>query len=142
MRVVLDTNVVISGFLWHGAPYDILKAASWGTLSAVTSFPLLDELSQVLSRKKFVPILKETGFLPDELRKMYESFCEIVIPAVSKEVIVVADPKDDVVVLTAENAHASFVVSGNAHLLKLKLYKWFDIVTPADFLKIHSRHTR
>jgi hypothetical protein len=111
--------------------------ASGGMDSAFTSLPLLNELSRVLSEEKFLPILKETGYTPGELRSTYESFCEIVIPAVSNEIIVSADPTDDMVVLTAETAHASFIVTGNSHLLKLKSYKTCRIVTPSDFLKIH-----
>ena len=50
MRVVADTNIVVSGFLWHGNPRLVLEAARDGFISLFTSGALLDELEDVLSR--------------------------------------------------------------------------------------------
>jgi putative PIN family toxin of toxin-antitoxin system len=53
VRLVLDTNTVISGLLWHGAPGKLIDAAQAGTISLFTSAPWLAELRGVLSRRKF-----------------------------------------------------------------------------------------
>ena len=54
MRGVADTNIVISGLLWHGPPRDVLDAARAGDLSLSTTGVLLAELQDVLVRPTFV----------------------------------------------------------------------------------------
>jgi hypothetical protein len=53
MKIVLDTNIIISALFWKGAPRLILDLARSGTLTLFTSSDLLNELTNVLSRKKF-----------------------------------------------------------------------------------------
>lgn len=54
MRVVLDTNVVVSGLIWGGQPYQLLRAATDGEVELFTSPLLLDELREVLAREHLV----------------------------------------------------------------------------------------
>jgi len=53
MRLVLDTNVVVSALLWKCKPRRLLRAVAFGGFELVTSDPLLAELADVLSRGKF-----------------------------------------------------------------------------------------
>ncbi len=53
MNIVLDTNTVISGLFWRGAPGQELDLARSGTFTLFTSPDLLSELADVLGRKKF-----------------------------------------------------------------------------------------
>ena len=57
MRLVLDTNVVLSGLLWRSHPRRLLDLAREGTVSLFTSGVLLDELADVLSREKWATML-------------------------------------------------------------------------------------
>ena len=57
MRVVADTNVVVSGLLWHGNERRLLDAARDGFVELFTSKELLAELEDVLGRSKFAPRL-------------------------------------------------------------------------------------
>ena len=50
MRLVLDTNVIISALLWGGVPYQLIEAAAAGEIEFVTSAALLAELRNVLGR--------------------------------------------------------------------------------------------
>ena len=50
MRVVLDTNIVISALLWGGLPYRLLQLAVAGEIEVLTSPALLAELAEVLER--------------------------------------------------------------------------------------------
>ena len=50
MRLVLDTNVVVSAVVWGGVPYQLLQAATAGTVDLYTSPFLLDELRRILAR--------------------------------------------------------------------------------------------
>ena len=54
MRVVVDTNTIVSGLFWHGAPRRVLDAARTGRIQLFTSPVLLAELEDVLSRKNLV----------------------------------------------------------------------------------------
>ena len=58
MRVVADTNIVVSGLLWRGNPRRVLDAARDGIIELFTSPSLLEELEEVLSRKKFATRLE------------------------------------------------------------------------------------
>ena len=62
-RTVPDTNIVISGLLWRGNPRRVLDAARDGIIELYTSPVLLEELEDVLSRKKIRP--------PTRRRKCY-----------------------------------------------------------------------
>ena len=53
MRVVLDTNIVVSGLLWHGSPRQVLNAARAGNIIPFTTGDLLGELHDVMARPKF-----------------------------------------------------------------------------------------
>ena len=57
MRIVLDTNVVVSGLLWSGRPARLLDLLRAGQASAFTSEALLDELAGVLSRRRLAAVL-------------------------------------------------------------------------------------
>ncbi len=61
MRVVADTNIVVSGLLWRGNPRLILDAARDGGIDLYTSGALLDELEEVLVREKFSGRLRAAG---------------------------------------------------------------------------------
>lgn len=50
VRVVIDTNVAISGLLWHGKPRSVLEQARSGVITIFSSPALLDELADVLTR--------------------------------------------------------------------------------------------
>ena len=67
MKIVLDTNTVISGLLWKGAPRQILDLARSGSLTLFTSPELLAELANVLERKKFSARLALAETNVDEL---------------------------------------------------------------------------
>ena len=61
MRVVADTNTVVSGLLWHGNPRQVLEAARSGTLQLYTSAALLGEIEEILQRPKFAQRLSLAG---------------------------------------------------------------------------------
>lgn len=67
MKIVLDTNKVISGLLWKGAPRQVLDLARSGSITLFTSPELLAELADVLGRKKFSARLALAETNVDEL---------------------------------------------------------------------------
>ena len=67
MRIVIDTNVLLSGLLWRGTPHALLNQARAGTVELVTSLALLDELAEVIARPKFASILQRTSRTPERI---------------------------------------------------------------------------
>ena len=59
MRAVLDTNVLLSGLFWHGAPHALLERVRDSALTLVSSPALLAELAEVIGRAKFDSILAQ-----------------------------------------------------------------------------------
>jgi len=133
MRVVADTNTVISGLLWSGTPRRVLDAARAGTIELFTSAVLLAELEDVLSREKFAQRLALVGLTPRDLVLGYAALALLVDPA-AIDPVVVADPDDDFVLACAVAADAEIIVSGDSHLLNLKKYQSIHILTAAELL--------
>ncbi len=108
MRLVADTNSVISGFLWNGPPARLIDAAVHRRITLFTSLPLLAELEGVLARDKFKHQLQKRGVSVEELFEGYLAIVKVVVPAAIAPVIV-GDPDDDVVLATAVAAKAELL---------------------------------
>lgn len=129
-RVVLDSNVIISGFLFGGPPARMLECAVRGKIACFTSLPILDEVRDVLQRPKF-------GLSPDQALTLIEELHDlfIVVTPTQRIQAVVTDPDDNAILECAMAACAELVVSGDAHLLNLGQWKHIRILSPSDALK-------
>jgi putative PIN family toxin of toxin-antitoxin system len=138
MRVVADTNIIVSGLMWDGPPRRVLEAASAGQISLFTSPALLAELEDVLGREKFALRLARVGRTARDLVERYALLAES-IDAPGIDPVILADPDDDVVLACALAAGAARIVSGDHHLLELKDYRQILIVTAVQLLdEIHD----
>lgn len=131
MRLVLDTNSVVSGLLWHGLPGKLIDAAQNGAISLYTSAPLLAELRGVLLREKFAKQVQARGIPAIKIFDGYAALAILVAPA-SISPVVANDPADDAVLACALAAKADLIVSGDNDLRSLKIYQDIPIVTPAE----------
>ena len=137
MRLVLDTNTVISGLLWNNAPSRLIEAGLLGTVELFTTRALLLELEDVLPRRKLARRVAVTGLKVEQLAARYALLARIVEPAVIARVS--ADPDDDHVLACALAAQADLVGSGDAHLLNLKFYGGIPIVRTSEALEFIAR---
>lgn len=138
MRLVLDTNIALSGLLWGGTPGRLIDAADARHVALFTSAALLAELYGVLSRPKFARPLAQRGLTVDDLLHGYAALAAMVRPA-SIAPTILRDPADDAVLAAALGAQADMIVSGDAHLLDLKNFHGMRIVTASDaFIQIGS----
>lgn len=127
LRIVFDSNVVISGFLFGGPPARLLQLAVGGAVQCFTSFAILDEIRDVLQRPKFGLTPEQSLTLVEELHEL----CRVVTPKESVRAVL-ADPDDNAVLECALEARAHRVVSGDSHLLSLGQWKGIRILTPAE----------
>jgi len=129
MRVVADTNVLISAFLFGGLPRAFLNLGLAGAFSLVTSGALLEELDEKLSGKFAVPEAKALAFLSQLKGKATVMSPSFVLNAV------LGDPDDNRVLECAVAGKANFVVSGDRHLLRLGSHAGIAILRVRQFLE-------
>ncbi|MBC8100595.1 MAG: putative toxin-antitoxin system toxin component, PIN family [Armatimonadetes bacterium] len=140
MRVVLDTNTVISSLFWRGLPGKVYDAAIAGRYTLLTSDPLIYEFEQVLRRPKFAPLLKAAQYDIDQILAKYRNLAEF-IPLIELPLGIVRDPNDRMVLACAMSGNAGYVVSGDKDLLVLGNYQTISILSTVQFLEILSPHS-
>jgi putative PIN family toxin of toxin-antitoxin system len=136
VRLITDTNVVVSGLLWLGNPGRLLEAAAFGRVTLYTSPVLLAELTATLNTPKLARVIVRSGLTADELLGRYLNVVIVVQPAAVPR-IVPKDADDDHVLACALAAGAELIVSGDKHLLDLGgQYQGMPIVTPAQAVQL------
>ncbi|MFH1541835.1 MAG: putative toxin-antitoxin system toxin component, PIN family [bacterium] len=134
LKVVVDTNVIISGLLWTGAPHDIIRLAEDKRITICSSMEIVKEISEVLARGKFLSRLEILRASREELIASFLSVVEIVHPTESISAVK-NDPDDNKILECAVAANANFIVSGDPHIIKLKHFRNIPILNPRKFLK-------
>ena len=129
MRIVIDTNVLISGLLWRGAPHALVELVRDGTLTMIVSPALLGELAEVVTRAKFQPILERSATTPDQILAEIRRLAELIDPP-PLPAPVCRDPDDDDVLALAIAAQADLIVSGDDDLLTLGQHAAIPILNP------------
>lgn len=130
MRIVADTNTVVSGLLWQGAPRQLVDAGRNQQVTLVTSVALLAELADVLTREKFAARIRKANLSARELVEDYATIAHLVEPAELQRVA--RDPDDDEVLACAVGAQADLIVSGDGDLVTLRNYNGIPIVTARE----------
>jgi putative PIN family toxin of toxin-antitoxin system len=133
MRVVADTNIVVSGFLWRGNPRRVLDAARDGIIELFTSQSLLEELEGVLKRERFATRLEAANVMLGDLIMGYAALATVV-EADAIEPVILADPDDDAVLACALASQSEVITSGDRHLLTLKQHHEIRVLTAAELL--------
>lgn len=134
MKLVADTNVVVSGLLWLGNPGRVLEAAALGRVTLYTSPALVAELAATLGGAKLARRVEHSGLSLDELLERYLNVAIAVEPATVPRVVT-TDPDDDQVLACALAAQADLIVSGDADLLELKTYQDIAIVGATEAMR-------
>jgi putative PIN family toxin of toxin-antitoxin system len=135
MRIVIDTNLLVSAYISPGIPRRLLDAAFDGAFELCTSETLLAELLDVLQRAHITPRMQRAGRLAaadvEDLRRI----ARIVAPAAVPRVVP-TDADDDHVLAAAQAAGADLIVSGDKRdLLPLRSYEGMPIITAREALE-------
>ena len=132
MKIVLDTNVLVSGIFFSGPPAEILRAWSQGKFKLVLSPEILDEYTRVSAElaEKF------SGIDVQRILDLIVVHSEVCSPAPMPE-RVCEDPHDDMFIAAAIDSRTKIIVSGDKHLLKVSGYQGVSVITPRQFLAQH-----
>lgn len=133
MRLILDTNILLSAFLSPlGAPAKLLDAWERKTFTLVACDALIAELSDVAGRPFFRIRLRASAaeLLAAGLRD-FSFFCQN-LPSGP----IAPDPKDSYLLALAEASQAEFLVTGDKQLLSMKQHQSTRIITPAAMVEL------
>ena len=128
-KIVLDTNVIVSGILFGGNPRSVIQSVIEGRSILYISTPILEEIEAVLLRPKF-------KLNTSIVRNLVYEIEQISIFAESKKAIniVKKDPDDNKFIECAIASNSEFIISGDVHLLEIKKYRKIKIITPQEYL--------
>lgn len=130
-RWVVDTNVLVSAFLWQGTPGRVIELAGENEIRLFTSRALLDELAATLAKKKLIKHVAATGLTAQQMLALYRRLTTLV-SARRLAQQVSRDADDDAVLACALAARADLVISGDDDLLSLASFRGIPIVTIAQ----------
>jgi uncharacterized protein len=132
VKVVLDTNVFVSGVFFSGPPFQILQAWRNGKIQLVISLEILDEyrrVGEILAGEH--PAIS----LEPVLEYVIQNTIVFSVPRLSERVC--DDPDDDKFLACALASGSNLVISGDKHLLKVSGYQAIKVLKPRDFLDNH-----
>ena len=134
MRIVCDTNVLISGILYGGRPREVLEQIIRGKVEGVISGAMEQEFREVLARPRFGLTARQVCRIAQQVHELFRMvFPEDVL---KKPIRAIADDPDDNTVLEcAVAAGAEYIVSGDRHLLGMKQFREMEILSPSEFLQ-------
>ena len=133
LSVVADTNVYISALNFGGSADEVLALGRAGRIAIFVCLPIIEETEGVLLRK--------FGWSRGRVREasaVIRTFTRLVHPHVRLEVIKEDEP-DNRVLECALEAEAHVVVTGDAHLRRLRQVQGMAILSPAEFLRSWPR---
>jgi putative PIN family toxin of toxin-antitoxin system len=132
VKVVLDTNVFVSGVFFNGPPYEILKAWHDRKVILVFSPEILDEYRRTGEKMS----RRYEGVDLDPFLALVVLNGKVFTSAVLAEAVC-EDPEDDKFFACAIASNCPMIISGDKHLLKASGYRDIEVLTPRAFLEIH-----
>jgi uncharacterized protein len=133
MKIVVDTNIFVSGWLWGGIPARLFRLARTHQLIICASEPILAELETTLGKQKLQVKLQSLSFTVNGLMTGTRQLVEV-YPISTINLPELRDPNDNMILATAIAADADAIVTGDRDLLVLQEYEGIPIVTAREFL--------
>jgi len=138
MKVVLDTNVLVSGTFWKGDSDRIVNHIDDGEIELVLSEEIIEEYNNVIYRDEIMNKIERKGLILNESVLKIIKNSKIVEPQ-QKLDIVKEDPDDNIILECAIEGNVDYIITNDNHLLKLKEFKEIKIIKPEEFLKILNK---
>ena len=135
MKLVVDTNTIVSGSLWQGPPARLISAVLGGQARMFLSLPMLLELRETLQHPKFAERLAGQGETAESLTERFRAACHEAVPARIAPPAELRDPDDVHVLACAVTAEADAIVTGDKDLLALKVFEGIPILKTREVLE-------
>jgi len=136
MKIVLDTNVWLSGIFWGGEANKILEKAEKKEMQIIISEDILSEIIKILNREsKFQKYILNLRLSIEDLLRTILSISTL-IETKTKLDIIKADPKDNIILEAAIEGKVEYLVSYDNHLLNMIEFRNIKIISPGGFLKL------
>lgn len=135
MRVVLDTNILISALLFKERLARIYEAIEYRELTLCFTKATFAEFTNVLQRKKFERVLRRHGIAVREVIDFVRERADIRPTPSSVPMLVPEDVADNQILAAAAAGNAVCIVSGDTHITRLSVFGDIPILTPQQFLE-------
>jgi len=131
VKVVVDTNVVISALLFGGTPGKLISLWQRRVIKPMASKDIIDESLRVLTYPRFKLDEEKINYL------LYQEILPFfdIIDAPSGPRVIAEDPADDKFIHCALAGDAAHIITGDQHLFALKVHHKIKIFSPAEFLE-------
>jgi putative PIN family toxin of toxin-antitoxin system len=130
VKYVFDTNVLISALLFEGSKPDAALKYALQNGEVLLSFEVIEELSEVLSRKKFRKYIAE-----EEIEEFIETLLDrVILIQVTDVICECRDPKDNKILELSISGNADYIISGDKDLLVLNPFRFVEIITVEQLL--------
>lgn len=136
IRVVLDTNVFISGIIMdYGVNYEILESWENGEFEIVLPQPIIQEIQRVL----YYPHIKNRRHLTEKRIELILNALRtyaVITPSQMQISVIKEDPDDNMFIIAAIEGDAEYIISGDRHLLEIGCFGEVKIISPSEFYQI------
>ena len=132
MRIVIDTNVLISGIFFGGFPRKILSAVVAQKITACATPEIISEYEEIVQEM----IDRKQGHINRAILGPLIKAMEIIEPVTQIEIC--RDPDDNKFLECAKDSHALYIVSGDKDLLVIEEYENIQIITAKDFCEKYA----
>lgn len=131
VKIVLDTNVLVSGIFWGGVPEKILEQAIVGEIQLYATESILDEYFRIIDK-----IGKKDKDLASQWKMLLVKIIKVIRADVKIEIC--RDPKDNMFLECAVASRAKYIVSGDDDLISLVSIEKTLIITAKEYLNTGS----
>lgn len=127
MKIVIDTNIVISGVFFGGWPRRVLQAVLADKITACVNIAIIQEYNEVVREM----VSRKQGKIDENILMPLVARMQIVDGKATVQVC--RDPDDNKFLECAKDAHALYIVSGDKDLLDIGSYEEIEILTAKEF---------
>lgn len=134
MRIVADTNILISATFWYGTSYEIIEKVENKEIELIISKDIIKEFIEVLNSEEIQMKIKNKNL---EMQRTVEKILSIsiIVEPKKKFNFIKEDNEDNKILECAYEGKADFIISQDNHLLKLREFEGIKIISPDEFIK-------
>ena len=138
MKITVDTNILVSATFWYGDSYKIIEKVDNKEIELILSKEIIEEYIEVLNSKEIQEKIKKKNL---EIKYTIEKIRTIsqIVEKIRSIDIIKEDPTDNKFIECAIAGKATYIISKDNHLLKLKQFEKIKILKPEEFLKILTK---